>query len=103
MRREERPAWQPLLSGAALALLVCVHVGMLPILAQAGDSPLSCAELGFTDRVSCATCRKLGEFLNGKNNADESLVAECNSCCSEETDKQQQASLFATASLEVCS
>jgi len=61
-----------------------------------------CGELGFDrDTLLCSTCSKLESFV-----ADETLVAECRSCCTDVQDESGSESTtrkYKTGELRVCS
>ena len=72
-----------------------VLAGLLLCGVSAGPSVEECLDLGFTDTLSCSQCAKMGEFVK-----DEALLADCKSCCVEDSDG---ATTYARAVLEVCS
>ena len=78
---------------ATMARLVLA--GLLLCGVSAGPSVEECLDLGFTDTLSCSQCAKMGEFVK-----DEALLADCKSCCVEDSDG---ATTYARAVLEVCS
>jgi len=58
-------------------------------------SEAACRALGFAPSLLCSSCAKLGEFVG----ADDSLVTECQQCC---TAEEASASSYARATLDVC-
>ena len=57
-----------------------------------------CAELGFTETLVCSKCARLESKLS---TAGADLVAECNSCCSDDHDNTALTKA-ASAELEIC-
>ena len=56
----------------------------------------ACAALGFAPSLLCSACDKLGEFVG----SDDSLIAECRDCCTEEV--TGSGGTYAQATLDVC-
>ena len=56
----------------------------------------ACAKLGFAPTLLCSACTKLAEHVG----MDDSLVDECNECCSEES--AGSSGTYAQATLDIC-
>ena len=63
--------------------------------AQAPDEA-ACKALGFAPTLLCSACDKLGDFVP----ADDALVGECRSCCTEEVNGT--GGTYAKATLDIC-
>jgi len=77
------------------AILLCLTIYLSTIGVFASQQ--SCLELGFSETLLCSGCNKMKEIIN-----DEQLLAECHSCCEDDTEKPQKVE-YTSASLEVCS
>ena len=86
--------WQPI----QYIYMGVARAGLLLVAATASAEPdeAACRALGFAPSLLCSACDKLGEFVS----SDDSLVAECRGCCTEEV--SGHSGTYAQATLDIC-